>query len=59
MRQYTTIHDEVYGSKPMIYDIMCGFIYSQTCVQRPPLGPIKSGRCLEVVVIRGVNLKIF
>jgi hypothetical protein len=24
------------------------FIYSQTCVQRPPLGPEKSGRWKEV-----------
>jgi hypothetical protein len=24
------------------------FIYSQTCVQRPPLGPEKSGRLTEV-----------
>jgi hypothetical protein len=26
--------------------------YSQTCVQRPPLGPQKSGRCLEVAAIQ-------
>jgi hypothetical protein len=25
--------------------------YSQTCVQRPPLGLEKSGRCSEVVVV--------
>ncbi len=24
------------------------FIYSQTCPQRPPLGPQKSGRCSKV-----------
>ncbi len=28
------------------------FQYSQTCVQRPPLGHEKSGRCSEVVVVR-------
>ncbi len=31
------------------------FKYSQTCVQRPPLGPEKSGRCSEVVVIQRVK----
>jgi hypothetical protein len=31
-------------------------IYSQTCVQRPPLGPEKSGRCSEVVVIQRVKM---
>ncbi len=29
--------------------------YSQTCVQRPPLGPEKSGPCSEVVVIQRVK----
>jgi hypothetical protein len=26
----------------------CNYLYSQTCVQRPPLGPEKSGRLTEV-----------
>ncbi len=29
--------------------------YSQICVQLHPLGPGKSGRCSEVVVIQGVG----
>ena len=28
-----------------------GCMYSQTCLQRPPLGPQKSGRCIEVVAL--------
>ena len=30
--------------------------YCQTCVQRPPLGPINSGRCWQVVAIQWVSL---
>ena len=29
--------------------------YSQTCVQRPPLGPKNSGRCWQVVVVQRCN----
>ncbi len=28
------------------------FTYSQTCLQQPPLGPKKSGRCTEVASLR-------
>ncbi len=27
-------------------------LYSQTCVQRPPLGPQNSGRCRQAVVVQ-------
>ena len=37
----------------------CGNKYSQTCVQRSPLGPGKSGRCSEVVVIQRETDKLF
>ncbi len=30
-------------------------MYSQTCVQRPPLGQEKSGRCSKVAVIQRVK----
>jgi len=29
-----------------------GIYYSQTCVQRLPLGPQISGRCREVVIVQ-------
>ena len=32
----------------MSFHIFVIIIYSQTCVQRPPLGPEKSGRLTEV-----------
>jgi len=31
-------------------------VYNQTCVQRPPLRPGKSGRCSEVVMIQRFKL---
>jgi hypothetical protein len=35
-------------------------MYSQTCVQRPPLGPPKSGRYSEVVAIqRAIEIFFF
>jgi hypothetical protein len=46
---------EVYGinlgfiNKKCINNI---FMYSQTCVQRPPLGPQICGRCWQAVVVQ-------
>jgi len=44
-------------------DMSCGkfqrfYIYRQTCVQRPPPGPQKGGRCSEVVAAVRVRQKV-
>ena len=56
--------DVLLAFKPNIDDLVelkkrnSVWLYSQTCLQRPPLGPKKSGRCQSWPVFTGFSIEI-